>query len=221
MKLHSLGLRCSGKWASMPISKVVTSWTGTSGGPGVTQLYFEDLENDAVSASQAQSAVDAVRAFWNSVATYLPDEIVLTVSTTVDGYNPADGQLTGTVTAATPPASVGGTSTLNYAMAAGAKINLHTGDIRNGRRVKGSIYLVPATVAALGPTGIVSSAARTAINSAGTTMKNAFVTAGCRLIVWSRPLKDANGTVIRDGASNVLTSFETSEKCAILRGRRD
>lgn len=205
----------------MPIAKVVTAWSGTSGGPGITQTYFEDLENDAITATQAQGAVDAVRAFWDAIKAYLPDEVFLNVSPVVDSYNVVNGDLTATVSAATTPAQVAGTSALGFAMAAGARINLTTADIRNGRRVKGSIYLVPATTALLSTNGLVSSTGRTAINAAGVTMKNAFVTAGARLIVWSRPLKNAQGVITRDGVSNVLTGFDTSEKSAVLRGRRD
>jgi hypothetical protein len=205
----------------MPIAKVVTAWSGTTGGPGITQTYFEDLENDTVTNSQAQSAVDAVRAFWDAIKAYLPDEVFLNVSPTVDSYNVQTGALESTATATNTPLQVAGTSALGFAMAAGAKINLTTGDIRNGRRVKGAIFLVPATTALLSTNGLVSSAGRTAINAAGVTMKNAFVTAGCRLIVWSRPLKDANGVITRNGVSNVLVGFDTSEKSAVLRGRRD
>lgn len=205
----------------MPIAKVVTNWSGTSGGPGLTQTYFEDLENDAITLSLAQGAVDAVRAFWNSVAPYLPDEVFLNVSPVVDSYDPVNGDLVGTISATTTPAQVAGTSALGYSMAAGAKVNLLTADIRNGRRVKGAIYIVPATTALLSTNGMASNAVRTIINNAGVTMKNAFVTAGGRLIVWSRPLKDANGNITRNGVSNVLTGFDTSEKSAVLRGRRD
>jgi hypothetical protein len=165
--------------------------------------------------------VNAVRAFWDATKAYLPDEVTLTTVPIVDQYDPADGELVGTITAATPPASVTGTSATAYLMAAGLKVNLQTNNIRNGRRVRGSIYVVPVTTAAMTTGGLVSATARTAYNSAGATLISALATVNVNLIVWGRPLKDGAGTVVRTGTVNYVTLCETNEKSAILRGRRD
>jgi hypothetical protein len=203
------------------IGKVGTTWAGTSGGPGLTQLYIEDIGSAALTQSQAQAAVNAVRAFWDAGKTYLPDEIVLTVGTVVDMYDPADGQLVNTITAVTPPATVAGTSATSYAMAAGLKVNLQTANIRNGRRVRGSIYVVPATTAAMTTGGAAASAARTAFNTAGNALMAALATVNVNLIVWGRPLFDDQGALLRNGSVNYVTAVETNEKLAVLRGRRD
>lgn len=203
------------------IGKVVTTWAGTSGGPGINQLYINPTGQTLVTAAQAQSAVNAVRAFWNSTASYLPDEIALVTQPTIDMYDHGQGQLTNTVTAATPPAGVAGTSTAAYTMASGIKMNLQTTAINNGRRVRGSIFIVPASSSAMNTVGSVAAATRTALNTAGATLISALGTAGLELIVWGRPLKDANGTITRQGTVNICTNIDTAEKAAILRGRRD
>lgn len=203
------------------IGKVSTAWAGTSGGPGLTQLYIEDTASGALSQSQAQAAVNAVRAFWDSAKGYTPDEVTWTVNPVVDQYDPAEGDLIGTITAATPPLSVIGTSTAVYAMAAGIKVNLQTSNIRNGRRVRGSMYLVPATTAAMTAAGVISSGARTALNASGVTLISALATVNVNLIVWGRPLRDNQGALLRNGTVNYVTLLETNEKACILRGRRD
>lgn len=204
------------------IGKVATTWSGTSGGPGITQLYIEDLDGaDIITQAQAQAAVNAVRTFWAALVTYLPDEIILTVQSTVDMYDHGNGSLINTVTATTAPTTVAGTSTSSYAMAAGMKVNLQTASINNGRRVRGSIYVVPAGSNVMTATGNVGSTMRTAINSAGASLMSTLNSAGLRLIVWGRPVKDAGGTVTRQGTVNPVTAFDTNEKAAILRGRRD
>jgi len=204
------------------IGKVATGWTGTSGGPGLTQLYVEKTSSLALTAADAQIAVNAVRAFWDAIKGNAPDEIVWVVQPTVDMYDPANGTLVDTITATTAPVGVQGGSAAVYSMAAGIKVNLQTNEIRNGRRVRGSIYIVPASSVAMTSTGNVGSSIRTAINTAGNAMIAALVAGNMNLIVWGRPLKDpVTQAVTRAGTVNYVQAVDTGEKSAILRGRRD
>lgn len=202
----------------MTLGIVRTAWAGTSGGPGLTQLAIVEATGAAITVSQAQSAVNAVRTFWDGVKGILPDNITLTTSPVVDFYDEVTGDLTGTTTATTPPASVTGTSTASFAMAAGVKVNLNTGVIRNGHRVRGAIYIVPASAAVFTTDGAVTSASRVTINSAGATLTGALVTAGLNLVVYSRPRVIPTPRV---GAFAAVSGVETNEKGAVLRGRRD
>lgn len=199
---------------------VRTSWLGTSGGPGLTQLAVNQTPTavTALTPAEAQGAVDAVRGFWDAIKALMPDEIVLTVSPVVDMYDRTSGTLMGTTSAPTAPLSVTGTSGLSYQMAAGAKVNLNTANIIDGRRVRGSIFLVPASSAMYTATGVISSTSRTTVNNAGNAMRAALATAGLDLFVWSRPTSPGPST---DGAISAVSGIETSEKGAILRGRRD
>lgn len=202
---------------------VRTGWTGTSGGPGLTQFAIDTTDSTfgPLSAGQAQSAVDAVRAFWLALAAQLPDEITLTVSPVVDYYLAHNAQLAGSASAATAPASVVGTNASVYSMATGPKVNLNTGVIRNGRRVRGSIYIVPGGSSTMGAAGMVNATSRTTINTAGTNLRTALNSAGLKLGVWSRPVPEGKPNGPRDGAWSDVISFEVNEKLAILRGRRD
>jgi len=197
---------------------VRTAWAGTTGGPGLNQLVFRDLGDNAdITNTQAQAAVNAVRAFWNSLAGILPNEITLTVQPIVDVYDLVSGQLVASQTVGTPPASVVGSDTGVYGMASGVKVNLNTSVIRNGRRVRGAMYIVPAGFSAYANNGLVSGATKTTINTAGTTMKSAFTTGDIELLVWSRPTT----TTSNDGDVAPVQTIEGNEKTAILRGRRD
>lgn len=202
---------------------VRTQWSGTSGGPGLTQFAIDltDASFGPLSTAQAQSAVDATRAFWQSLNTYLPNEILLTVSPVVDYYLVHNGQLAGSVSAPTAPASVLGTHAGNYSMATGPKINLNTGVVRNGRRVRGSIYVVPGGANTYGATGMMDAASRTAFNTAGNNLRTALNAAGLKLGVWSRPVPEGKPKGPRDGAWSDVQALETNEKLAVLRGRRD
>ena len=205
----------------MSIFKVATGWTGTTGGPGLTQLYFQATTDATPSQTQAQTAVNAVRAFWAALAAILPNEIILTVSPQVDVFNQLDGALTASVLAASAPAAVAGTDTGAYAMASGVKANLQTNEIRNGRRVRGSIYIVPAGSTTQTAFGTIASATRTTVNTAGNTIISTVAGQNTNLIVWGRPLKDSQGNITRNGSVNFVQGFDTIEKGCILRGRRD
>lgn len=200
------------------VSIVRTAWAGTSGGAGLTQTAVCDIERDPLNATQAQAAVNAVRAFWDGIKAYVPNEVTWTVSPVVDIYDIIDQELTGSVTAATPPASVTGTATGNYSMAAGLKANLNTGAIAFGRRVRGSIYIVPADSSAFANNGVAAAIARTTINSAGATLLGAMTTGGMDMVVYSRP---KTTPTVRSGDVHNITGIETNEKTSVLRGRRD
>lgn len=202
---------------------VRTQWAGTSGGPGLTQMAVDTTDSTfgALTPGQAQSAVDAVRAFWSALSTHLPDEILLTVSPVVDYYLVHNAQLAGSASAPTPPANVTGSSVGVYSMATGPKINLNTGQVRNGRRVRGSIYVVPGGSVTMGPSGMCSASTKTAFNTAGTNLRTALAAGGLKLGVWSRPVAADQPKGPRDGAWTDVSALECNEKLAVLRGRRD
>jgi hypothetical protein len=202
---------------------VRTAWSGTSGGPGLTQMAIDTVDSSfgPLSPSQAQSAVDAVRSFWNNMVLLLPNEVILTVSPVVDYYLSHNAQLSGSVSAPTPPANVAGTSAAAYSMATGPKLNLNTGVVRNGRRVRGSIYIVPGAGSTLGVTGMLEGTARANLNVYGNNLRTALATAGLKLQVWSRPIPEDKPKGPRDGAVADVVAIEANEKLAILRGRRD
>jgi hypothetical protein len=201
------------------VGVIRTTWAGLSGGPGLTQLFFQDATGAQISSSQATTCTGAVRLFWDAMKAHLPDDLVLTVQPGVDIYEIASGELIAAVTATTSPPAVAGTATGGYAAAAGMKVNLVTNVIATGRRVRGAIYAVPAAASVYTASGQIGSTQRTAIDSAGNTLLTSFASAGCNLVVYSRKkLKD--GLEV-NGHTSVVAKLETNEKTAVLRGRRD
>lgn len=203
-------------------SLVRTNWTGTTGGPGLTQFAIEGITDPHTwDAAAAQQAVNAVRQFWFDVAGIIPDNIKLDVQPVVDIYNIGSGELVGSYSAAAIPAQVAGTSVGSFSMASGIKANLNTGQIRNGRRVRGSVFIVPCAGASFSADGLVIASTRTTVNTALNTMRTALGTSNKQLAVWSRPIPAGKPYGPRAGVTTAVTGVDTSEKGAILRGRRD
>lgn len=200
------------------VAIVRTEWSGTSGGPGLTQFALLGAAGGIWNPSGTQAAVNAVRAFWDGVKAYLPDELKLTVNPVIDDYDTATGDLVGSYVATTAPALVAGTSTTGYAAGAGLKITWNTGQIRNGYRVKGSTFIVPLSNAAFGPTGTIVLSTQTAMNTAATNMLTALTAAGTSMGVWSRPRELPT---VRAGYATEVLAGVCSSKTALLRGRRD
>jgi len=200
----------------MGIAIVRTEWSGTSGGPGLTQMCIDAFI--PITTAQAQAWVDAVRAFWLAQAALLPNELTLTVSPAVDFYVTETGELDGTTIAATAPAAVLGSSAATYSGGAGYKVTWETNQVKNGRRVRGNTYVVPAAGGVFTATGTVSSAAQTTVNNAAATLIAAIEEPAVNLSVWSRPKEIP---VVRAGDSTPVVIGQCSTKSAILRSRRD
>jgi len=200
-----------------------TAWAGTSGGAGLTQICVEETSASfgPISSSAGQAAANAVRTMWNAVAGLLPNEVALTVQPIIDTYNNATGDLSWSMTVGTAPLSVTGTATGVFSMAAGAKCNFNTGEIKNGRRVRGAMYLVPAESSLFSNAGLVASTHRATIVSALTTMRSSLASAGLNHVVWSRPTSPGNPKHPREGFVTPIIGYDVNEKGAVLRGRRD
>lgn len=201
---------------------VRTNWSGTTGGPGLTQVAFQGITDPhSWNATSAQLAVDAMRKAWNAISTFLPDNVKLDVQPVVDVYTASDGELVGSYSAAVVPAQVSGGSAGTFSMASGVKVNLNTGQIRNGRRVRGSIFIVPAAGTAFTTDGLVLGTARTSMNTAFNTINADLAPSNMQAAVFSRPIPEGKPKGPRAGGLTAVSAFETSEKGAILRGRRD
>lgn len=201
------------------ILRVITRWSGFTGGPGYTVLHFRDFEsgegpNGGFSEAQALSAVTRVRAFFDTIKGFVPTVVVFDVLPEVEVIESTDGRLISAINV-TPPAQVRGTGTGNYSAAAGAVVNWRTAGIRNGRRVRGRTFLVPLAVGAFSGTGELAPGTRTGIAAAAATL--AEQGGSPDLGVYGRP----SGPGATDGVWFGVTSSNVPALSAILTSRRD
>jgi hypothetical protein len=201
------------------VSIVRTAWSGTSGGPGVTQMAVDTIAPDTFwTPADMQDIVDEVKLFWDTIDTFIPSDIQLNVLPTIDNYETIDGDLVGSNTVAVAPATVTGGWAGGYSMASGFRINLLTSDIINNRRVRGAWFVVPASINIYDSAGQIDSTTRTAVVAALNTLKTNLATVNAGLYVWSRKKELPEP---RDGQISPVTGFTVSSKVAVLRGRRD
>jgi hypothetical protein len=198
---------------------VKTTWAGLQGGPGITQMALDtDPPGNFIDAAQAQTIVNAVRTFWVDINNEIPNDVTLTVQPSIDSFATTNGELGSTITAATPPTAVTGASVSSYSAASGARIKLATSGIKNNRRVRGAIFLVPLSSNAYDNNGSVASSIGTQVAAAYATLNTALDGVGVSLGVWSRP---SEVLVTSDGTWYPVTGVSVNSKVAVLRGRRD
>ena len=201
----------------MAVGIVRTELSGLAGGPGLSQMTLAVQGTGEWNGTLAQSAVNAVRAFWASIAASMPNDVTLQTQPAIDVYDDISGQLIDSVSASSTPASVVGTVTTGYASGAGAKIDWQTGQILAGRRVVGHTYVVPLGASAYENDGSIVASTIANAQSAINTYLAALNTGSLWHVVWTRPRV---GSQSPPGAS-VVTSGVMRDKTAFLRGRRD
>lgn len=192
------------------IYRVVLTWTGFTGAPGYTNMFFDD------STGTAQQAADAARAFmfasFSTASQFLPTGVKIASSSSVDTIEPATGSLVNS-TSVTQPADVNGGGSTVYSSATGACVSWLTSAIVNGHRVRGRTFLVPISTTAFDSVGTLATTFITAVNTAVT----ALLAATPDLVVWRRPISQAAG----GGGTNLVLVGKVTDKTAILTSRRD
>jgi len=184
------------------LARVRTSWAGAPvTGGGVTTFYFDEAHSGFVAD---------VAAFFVTLASRVPTGVLFTTLNTGDIIDEDTGALVGTWTdgtTSTAATSGGGT----YSQGVGVRGRWSTSGIRNGRRVRGSTFVVPLVGSAYDTDGTISATPLAGITSAF----SALYTAGAGFqYVWSRPVAGGGGQ------ANLVIGSDVPDKVSWLRSRR-
>lgn len=185
------------------IYRVRTIWTGAPlVGPTVSTFYL---------GGGSLGFLSDLHAFWGAVGNRVPAGITWSTSNTGDVLEDTTGAITGTWTDGTN-STISSSGTGPFAAGVGARMVMSTDGIRNKRRVKGSIYLVPLTTACYQSDGTIDSAVLTALQTAASALLTGLQP---EWKVYSRPHKGTN-----DGQQQKVLSVTVPDKISWLRSRR-
>lgn len=187
----------------MSLQVVTVLWTGFPGAPGYTRFYW-----DVASAPD----LAAYQAFFVGIADRIPSNTTVQVQNTGNLIDESDGSVMGSWSGPAQ-AAIPGTGSGAYAAPSGAHINWRTGDIKNGRRVRGRSFLVPLYGGAYDSDGSIAATVLTDLRGNLATLVTALVGSDAR--IWSRPTQSAAGT------AHEIVSADIPDKTATLRSRRD
>lgn len=161
-------------------------------GPSVMTLY-EDA---------AVTGLPAATVTWlNAIKANFPDDLTFTVPGGGDTFDVATGVLNGTWTDG-GGGTVTGTGTGGFQLGAGFRVKWSTGGIVNGRRVRGTTYMVPCISDVFGTDGRITSASQASLGSALSTY---FAAVSGKLVIWSRPIPGRSGTMHPVTAASIPT----------------
>lgn len=181
------------------INRYRVNWTGFTGAPGLSTFYSDGAST---------AALAAIRTFFAAISNVIPPSVSLDFPGAGDQLESTTGALVGGWTV-TPPAVVNGSAPVAFfAGGTGARVIWETSTIVQGRRVRGSTFLVPLSTSAYDSNGTLISGATALIQPAATTLATAGV-----LQVWSRP-------TISGSAITSVTSAQLSDRVTNLRTRR-
>jgi hypothetical protein len=196
------------------LAKVSVNWTGFTGAPGYTNLYFAPAAGPDITQGVVDDAIAKVHTWIQAWDDALPNTVTLTVAPTVEEINDTNGTLEAFWTGVPGSPNVGG-STLTYSAVSGACVNWYTGGVRNGRRVRGRTFMVPIGSNGMQNDGTLGAVALTTWRTATDVL--IANTDDAKLAVWSRPSAPA----ATDGISYDVNSFTINDKVAFLSSRRD
>ena len=182
-------------------------WNVQGGGTGYSVFHVRESPVTTIAAAAQQFATD-LRAGFNSMVTRLPDDVIINFDSEARELAVVNGTLLNVIPV-TAPATVTGTSGGSYSAPAGARVDLITGGIVAGRRLRGRTYIVPLSGDSYTTNGLVSSAAQTLLETAFGMFDG--VPNVYSLAVWSRT---------HDFLADVI-SVNVPTESAILRSRRE
>lgn len=184
------------------LARVRIVWNGTAiTGPGVTTMYFDEAGSGFVAAVQNWVAS------WKN---YIPGATTMTVEGFGDLIDVATGALSGTWTDGTTLTQVG-TFSGAFAAGVGARTVWDTAGVHNGRRVRGSSFIVPLGASLYDTDGTLAGATLTTLTGAATTLIGGST---YDMQIYSRPVGGAGGQ-----ASAVISS-QVPDRVSWLRSRR-
>jgi hypothetical protein len=193
-------LRLSLYFGAMAIDQAVLRWDGFPGAPGYS-VFYADPGNDVLAD---------IWAFFDNWRTALPADVHITMPTEGLTYDEVTGTVTGTWTRAALGTVNGGDSGV-YPAPTGACVTWRTGEVANGRLVRGRTFLVPLGGSSYQNDGSIGTEILAAIRNAANSLVS---NAGGHLLVWHRPVGGAGGS------KHPVVAATVADRAAVLKSRR-
>lgn len=184
------------------LCRVRSVWSGAQiTGPGVTTWYL---------AETATGFLSDINIFWGNVGNRFPAGLTVYTSNTGDLIDVDTGALSGTWTDGIV-SSVNTSGAGAYAGGVGARIKWSTSGVRNGRRVRGSTFLVPLLASSYATDGTIDAAVLGSIQGFVNTLSTSL---SPDLRIYSRP---SGGQA---GQASTVTGATVPDQVSWLRTRR-
>lgn len=193
--------------------KVTVTGAGWPGAPSYNQYYFNAPDQEG--NDQTQFAWERVRDAWEQLKTLCPNFVTHTVQGEVEILNHVTGEVTSSITVVPGSLVIPGVGTgLSLPPATAACLNHNTNDHKAGRKVRGRSFVSPISQGSSEADG-TPTVACLAIVTAVSVILTEDTGSGENLVVWSRPVNGAGGSMHK------VQTVTMPDRFAVLRSRRD
>lgn len=196
----------------MAMNRIRCEWTGGGVvGGGLSTFYTSTVDS---------TVLGALAQFFTDIKSMIPPAVTISIPGSGEVINEATGAITG-FWSASAPSIVVGTASGTFASGVGARVSWNTSGIVNGRRVKGSTFLVPLYVGVYEGVAQLGEGVRGQITTAADDLIATLNLGSCDLLVWSRPVPATEGgPEPRAGSQHVVIGGSCPDEVSWLRTRR-
>lgn len=192
----------------MTIRQVKIDWFADGNFFGQNVIYFAGVATNGGIQSRTGG-------FLSNLEPSQPATVTAQVQGEVKDLDETTGDLVSLDVLTSPPSSAGtNVDTDRLADATQGMITFETGGIVNNRLVKGRVY-VPGFAESENTLGEPNVSAIGNLNQAGAALQ-----VGSEHVVWSRPVRDASGALIRPGSQHIVTMSTAFPEWGVMRSRR-
>lgn len=193
--------------------KVQTVWSGIEGAPYYSTMHFGAGADEV----ESQEAADAMTSFWNICEPIIRSGLTWEITPEVLVFNDVDGAL---VRADVIVGGFGAGTNVGEILprAASGLVRWSTGVVVGRRFLRGRTFIPLPTETNNDVLGVPTAGYKTTLQSAIDNLLGDITVAP---YIWSRPQKDAEGNITRDGDSAPIQSGTVWDEWAYLRSRRD
>lgn len=195
----------------MSTYQIRTHWTGPFGSTD-SVMHVDNL------SGTAQQAATAVMNLWQTIDNTLHSSCSWSIDTDVRHFNPATGALL--EIDAVSAASGTGSGTGDYVDLLQGLIVWNTGEVVDGRLLRGRTFIPGITEASVDTNGRPTSGFRTVVDGACATY---IADATSLPVVWHRPIYSGSGAgrvLVREGSYQPITSGAAKTRWSYMSGRR-
>lgn len=198
----------------MDMLRVTARWTGFSGAPGYSNFFFSGgFLDGGLFGDEAQLLADRVADAFEAASIILPGSVSVSIEPEVPVIDSDTGVIQSFNTIEPPDAVDGSGTSGEYAGPAGAVVTWRTGDLRNGRRIRGRTFMVPLRAFVYEGDGTLTTLAQSTLRNFADTLMGGELDGD--LGVWSRPVGGSGGVFA------TVTGYTIPDMVAVLRSRRD
>jgi len=197
----------------MNMHRLTMTWSGFSGAPGYSNLYFSSAL--VPTPTELAQTMTKVHAFFYAWRGFLPNAVTISFPSSIEEFQTTTGELqsTASVTPGATITGIGGSAV--FSSAVGACVNWKTDTVVNGRKLRGRTFMVPLqSLPSFDTDGSLNPSTRLTMLTAATNLVNDAT--GLPFFIWHRPTPGGS-----DGAAGPVTSTTINDKTAVLRSRRD